>query len=149
MCGVTEMVVAGLVLSAAATAASAQQQAQQAEFQADELESEARAEETALALRREDRERRRRRALAEQRVLFAASGTGIDSDVLADTAAEFAREQFADDFNIGRRVNSFQLNAANTRASGRNAVTSAVINFSAGAANSVSTSPALATARAG
>ena len=143
MCGVTELVVAGLVLSAAATATTAAQQQQQAEFQADQLEDEAQAEETARALRREDRERRRRRALAEQRVLFGASGFDVDADILADTAAEFAREQFADDFNIGRRSGSLRASAANTRASGRNAITTSVLDFGGGAADTVITSGAL------
>lgn len=137
MCGVTELVVAGLVLSAAATATTAVQQSQQAGFQADQLEDEARAEETAAALRREDRERRRRRALAEQRVLFGASGTEIDPNILADTGAEFAREQFADDFNLGRRTDTLTAGAANTRASGRNAITSSILDFGAGAADTL------------
>ena len=143
MCGVTEMVVAGLVLSAAATAASAQQQAQQAEFQADQLEDEAQAEETARALRREDRERRRQRVLAQQRVLFGASGFEVDPEILADTSREFAREQFADDFNVGRRSGSLVASAANTRASGRNAITSSVLDFGGGATDTVIRSGAL------
>lgn len=145
MCTVAAVAAAGIVMSAAGTAMQVQQQRAQADFQAQQLEQEAQAERTAQALRSEDRRRRFQRTLAEQRVLFGASGTAIDPNILAQTAEEFAREEFNDRFNLVRSVNALQGSAASARASGANALTSGLLSFGTNTASSLLTSGALDT----
>ena len=145
MCGVAAVAAAGVVMSAAATAIQVQQQRAQADFQAEQLEQEAQAERTAAALRSEDRQRRFQRALAEQRVLFGASGTAIDPTILAETAEEFSREEFNDRFNLVRSVGALNASAENARMSGNNAILTGLLSFGTNATSSLLTSGALDT----
>lgn len=143
MCGPAAIGIAGLVIAAAGTAINVKQQMDQAEFEQDLIEQQIEAEKTASALRREDRQRRLRRTIAEQKVLFGASGTEIDAEVLAETGAEFAREQFADDFNLNRSILNQEASIANIESSKDNAITQGVIDFGISSVSTLNSSGAL------
>lgn len=136
MCAPQAVIVAGVALSAAATGASIYQSRQQAQAQADFAEEQIQAEATARAFREEDRRRRMQADLASQRVLFGQSGTLIDSSVLADTAAAYAREDFMDEFNTSRRLRVLDSNAEQAGISARNQAISSALAFGADTADS-------------
>lgn len=121
--------VAGMGLSAVGTVTQMQQQQDIADFQAAQLENEAEQERQAAQLREEDRRERLIRSIAEQRVAFGASGREIDPNVLATTQGEFAKEQFNDDFNVARRVQSLTTSAQSARLTGQNQATSTLFDF--------------------
>lgn len=143
MCGPAAIGIAGLVIAAAGTAISVKQQRDQAEFEAELIEQQQEDEKIAHALRKEDRQRRLRRTIAEQRVLFGASGTDIDAEILAETGAEFAREQFADDFRLNRTIWNQDASITNIESSRDNAITQGVIDFGISSVSTLNSSGAL------
>ena len=107
-----------------------QQQRDQAEFEEDMLKTRRKRLETAYGLRKDDRQRRMRRKIAEQRVMFGASGVQIDPTVFEDTADVFAREQFQDNFQLNQSLMNIHASIKNARASKSNAIRSGILNFS-------------------
>ena len=143
MCGPAAIGIAGLVIAAAGTAINVKQQMDQADFEKELIEQQMEDEKTAAALRKEDRQRRLRRTIAEQKVLFGASGTDIDAEILAETGAEFAREQFADDFNLTRSLYNQEASVSNIESSKDNAITQGVIDFGISSVSTLNSSGAL------
>lgn len=114
MCGVAA---AGLALTAIGTLFSVQQGAAQVKAQRQMYQQQAAVGETENALRRQDRARRLEREQAAIRNAYGAAGfdlIGTPSEVLANTAGEFAREQYADDFNTRHRVGAYNTMASNS-----------------------------------
>ena len=143
MCGPAAIGIAGLAIAAAGTAISVKQQIDQANFQQDLIEQEIQVEKAAASIRKEDRQRKLRRAIAEQRVLFGASGTEIDAEILAETGAEFGRQQFDDDFNLNRSILNQEASVSNIESSKTNAITQGVMDFGISSLSTLNSSGAL------
>lgn len=116
MCSIA---IAGLALSAVGTAASISGQQQQAKAQRAAYTHAAQTAETEAALRRQDRLREAERTISSQMAAYGASGVTLDGtpmDVFSNTAAEYARAQYTDDFSTRNRIGSLEASRSNTQA---------------------------------
>lgn len=81
---------------------------------------------TEAAIRKADRKERQAQMIAAQRARYGASGfdpnAGTPLTVYEDTAKQFAKEQFLDDYQTRRQVRSLKQSRKNLKQSGRNAV---------------------------
>ena len=85
----------------------------------------------AAALRRVQRERQRRAALATQYAKFGLTGVtveGTPTDVLAQTSAKFAEDQFIDTFNTAQGIYSKQISASQLRQEAQAAQLGGIVN---------------------
>lgn len=105
-----------------------------AQSQRDQINLAKQNEQTGLALRTQDRQRKLKQMVGQQAALYGASGVtleGTPADVLASTAGEVQREQFADNYNSQSRQNAYDLSYD---AVGRNAdmrTKASLLNFGA------------------
>lgn len=114
ICGVAE---AGLAITAVAALFSIGQGQAQAKAQKKIYQQQAEVRRTENSLRSEDRARRLEREQAAIRNAYGAAGfdlSGTPTDVLANTAGEFAREQYMDDFNTRYQTGAYDAMAANS-----------------------------------
>ena len=118
----TALTTAAPYIVAAGTAYSMYQNVQQGEQQAAITDFQSQQAEAAYQERREDRKRRLRRTVGSQRALYGASGVsmeGTPTDVFADTAKEFAYEDYADRFDFVGDQFTRQMEADAYRRAGR------------------------------
>jgi hypothetical protein len=111
----TLIATAGTLYSMQQNVALANQQAALSAFEADQTER-------AYLERKEQRRKQLRRIVGQQRALYSASGVSLEgtpTDVFADTAREFAYEDFADRFDAYSNVVSKNYEASVYRQSGR------------------------------
>ena len=117
---------AGTLYSMQQNVALGNQQAALASFQADQTER-------AYLERKEQRKKQLRRIVGRQRALYSASGVtleGTPTDVFADTAREFAYEDFADKFDAYSNVVSQRYQSSIYRQSGRQAAFGNLLDLS-------------------
>ena len=84
----------------------------------------------ASALRKVKRARQARQALATQYAKFGLTGVtveGTPTDVLAETSAKFAEDQFIDDFNTAQGIYSKEISAGQLRAEADAAILGGVV----------------------
>lgn len=123
MCGV--MAATGLIAATSLVGGAIQYQQQkaaqeaaeqQAEYQRAVTENQIKQQKVAQALRAEDRREQMQRALGEQKTALSSAGVLSDGSLSlslqGDTAKQFERDQFKDDFNTSTQM-------TNTRASGQ------------------------------
>lgn len=122
-----------MTLSAGGTAAMAAQQMALANQQASLTEFEVDQMETAAMLRASERKRKMRRAVGQQLALYGASGVdalkGTPVDVMADTAKNFAFDQFSDDFTTSGQAYAGRIKASNQRAYGKQQAAGSLLDF--------------------
>lgn len=79
----------------------------------------------ASALRKIKRERQMRAALATQYAKWGTTGVtveGTPTDVLSETSAKFAEDQFIDDFNTSQKIYGKQISAEQLRVEAQGAI---------------------------
>lgn len=111
----TLIATAGTLYSAQQNVALANQQAALSAYEANQTER-------AYLERKEQRRKQLRKVVGQQRALYSASGVALEgtpTDVFADTAREFAYEDFADKFDAYSNVVSKRYEASVYRQSGR------------------------------
>ncbi len=120
-------------IAAGSTAALASQQMALANAQASLTEYQIENMEQAAVLRQSERKKRMRRAIGTQLALYGSSGVdplqGTPVDVMGDTAAEFAYEDYADAFETQGRIYSNMIKARNQRAMGKQAAFGSLLDF--------------------
>ena len=122
----TLIATAGTLYSMQQNVALGNQQAALASFQADQTER-------AYLERKEQRKKQLRRIVGRQRALYSASGVALEgtpTDVFADTAREFAYEDFADKFDAYSNVVSQRYQSSIYRQSGRQAAFGNLLDLS-------------------
>ncbi len=119
----TALSIAAPFIAMGSSAALASQQMAMANAQASLTEYQIKNMEQASVLRQSERKKRMRRAIGTQLALYGSSGVdplqGTPVDVMGDTAAEFAYEDYADAFETQGRIYSNMIKARNQRAFGR------------------------------
>lgn len=120
-------------IAAGSTAALASQQMALANAQASLTEYQIENMEQASVLRQSERKKKMRRAIGTQLALYGSSGVdplqGTPVDVMGDTAAEFAYEDYADAFETQGRIYSNMIKARNQRAMGKQAAFGSLLDF--------------------
>lgn len=85
----------------------------------------------AAALRKVKRQREMRAALAAQYAKYGMTGVALEgtpTDVLSETSAKFAQEQFYDDYNTSLDIQSKQISASQLRQEAQSAQLSGYVN---------------------
>lgn len=101
---------------------------QQAEISAYQQANEA----IALTSRIDERKRRLRRTVGAQRALYSSSGVALEgtpTDIFADTAREFAYEDYADRFNTYGRMQTASMESDAYRSAGRQKAFGNLLDF--------------------
>lgn len=107
-----------------------------ARSQKDMIEQMQATERVSRTLRTQDRSRRRDQMIGQQAAMFGASGVtleGSPSAVMADTAAEVAREQFNDEFNSDAKQSAWELSKRATQRNADMRSIATLFNFGANA----------------
>jgi|DEB0MinimDraft_6_1074348.scaffolds.fasta_scaffold00109_20 hypothetical protein len=129
----TGLSLAAPFIAAGSTAALASQQMALANAQASLTEYQIKNMEQASVLRQSERKKKMRRAIGTQLALYGSSGVdplqGTPVDVMGDTAAEFAYEDYADAFETQGRIYSNMIKARNQRAMGKQAAFGSLLDF--------------------
>ena len=120
-------------IAMASTSALAAQQVNLANQQAALTEYEIKNIEDAAALRSSRRRKQFRKAVGTQLTQFGVSGVdvtqGTPVDVMAETAKEFAYEDFTDAWETQNKVYANTIRAANQRAYGRTQATGTLLDY--------------------
>lgn len=128
----TALTTAAPYIAAAGTMYMANQNIQLANQQAAISEYQAANEAIALDVRSNERKRRLRRAIGAQRALYSSSGVALEgtpTDIFADTAAEFAYEDYADRFDTFGRMGSKSMEADAYRKEGKQKAFGNLLDF--------------------
>ena len=110
--------IAAPVIGAAGSIYTGYLQANQLNAKAGFVDYQVKGEEDAYALRKVKRARALRAAVGKQRALYGVTGVtlaGTPSDVLGQTAATFAEDDFIDAFNTSQNILSKQFSASSLR----------------------------------
>lgn len=104
--------------------------------QKDQIEIQKQNDAAALALRTQDRQRQLAQASGRQAALYGASGVTLDGSptaVMADTAGEGARQQFADNFNSSMKQQAWDLSEGAVQRNANLKSLASLFNFGANA----------------
>ncbi len=130
---ITGLSIAAPFIAMGSTAALAANQMALANAQASLTEYEIKNMEQASELRASDRRKRMRKAIGTQLALYGSSGVdplvGTPVDVMADTAKEYAGEQFTDTFETQNRIYSNMIKARNQRAYGKQQAFGSLLDY--------------------
>jgi hypothetical protein len=119
-------------IAAAGTLYMANQNIQQANQQAAISEYQQANDAIALNLRSDDRKRRLRRTVGAQRALYSASGVALEgtpTDIFAETAKEFAYEDYADRFDTYASMGMKSMEADAYRRAGKQKAIGNLLDF--------------------
>lgn len=85
----------------------------------------------AAGLRKTQRDRAKRKALAEQYAKYSQTGItleGTPTDILGETSAKFAEDQFVDDYNTALKITTQKFSASQLRAEAQAAQLGGFVN---------------------